>query len=66
MNKNPKQSAYIDACGTLNDADLPNIYAMLNSLDSLKDYIKALDDYSDSDPRVVTALAIINAYRPIM
>jgi hypothetical protein len=61
-----KQNAYAEACGTLNDVDLPNVYALLCALDGLRGYVKALDDYSDADPRMVKAKAILNAYRPIV
>jgi len=61
-----KLDAYADACGTLNDVDLPNVYAILCALDGLRGYVKALDDYADTDPRMVKATAILNAYRPIV
>ena len=61
-----KLDAYADACGTLNGADLPNVYAILCALDGLRGYIKALDDFADSDPRMVKAEAILDAYRPIV
>ena len=64
--KNPKQKAYIDACGTLNDVELPNVFALLCALDGLRGYVKALDDYADSDPRMATATAILNSYRPLV
>jgi hypothetical protein len=65
MNKMGRE-AYAAACGTLNGADLPNVYAILCALDGLRGYVKALDNYADTDPRMVKATAILNAYRPIV
>ena len=61
-----KREAYAEACGTLNDVDLPNVRRLLQSLESLRGYVKALDDFADSDPRVIEATAILSAYRDIV
>ena len=61
-----KLDAYTEACGALNAADLPNVYAILCELEGLRGYVKALDAYADSDPRMVKAKAILHAYRDIV
>jgi hypothetical protein len=61
-----KLDAYADACGTLNGVGLPNVYTILCALDGLRGYVKALDDFADSDPRMVKAVSILSAYRPIV
>lgn len=60
-----KGEAYAEACGTLNDVDLPNVRRLLQSLESLRGYVKALDNFAESDPRVIEATAILTAYRDI-